>query len=134
MLAGYSPADEQKENKRTHARHQNGDIGIEAHQQGGQYGRTEHRHDVLSAHGDVLRPGHVFVGLHNGAVGATLDFAPAREISVRPGMRALFFYDLICCFTEARSEEQTSELQSLMRISYAVFCLTIKTKTEHTHQ
>src|SRR3546814_8914461 len=28
-----------------------------------------------------------------------------------------------------RSEEHTSELQSLMRISYAVFCLT-KTKTE----
>src|SRR3546814_2591469 len=29
----------------------------------------------------------------------------------------------------ARSEEHTSELQSLMRISYAVFCLT--TKNEH---
>src|SRR3546814_3160040 len=29
-----------------------------------------------------------------------------------------------------RSEEHTSELQSLMRISYAVFCL--KTKKEHT--
>src|SRR3546814_9474047 len=28
-----------------------------------------------------------------------------------------------------RSEEHTSELQSLMRISYAVFCLTIKTIT-----
>src|SRR3546814_3420989 len=28
-----------------------------------------------------------------------------------------------------RSEEHTSELQSLMRISYAVFCL----KTKHTH-
>src|SRR3546814_10433074 len=30
----------------------------------------------------------------------------------------------------ARSEEHTSELQSLMRISYAVFCL--KNKTTHT--
>src|SRR3546814_8808082 len=29
--------------------------------------------------------------------------------------------------TTARSEEHTSELQSLMRISYAVFCLTKKT-------
>src|SRR3546814_2491175 len=29
-----------------------------------------------------------------------------------------------------RSEEHTSELQSLMRISYAVFCLTKKTTTE----
>src|SRR3546814_2721612 len=30
-----------------------------------------------------------------------------------------------------RSEEQTSELQTLMRISYAVFCLT--TNKRHTH-
>src|SRR3546814_10082924 len=32
--------------------------------------------------------------------------------------------------TERRSEEHTSELQSLMRISYAVFCL--KKKNSHT--
>src|SRR3546814_1363985 len=32
---------------------------------------------------------------------------------------------------EMRSEEHTSELQSLMRISYAVFCLK-KKKTQHT--
>src|SRR3546814_6607012 len=31
----------------------------------------------------------------------------------------------------ARSEEHTSELQSLMRISYAVFCL--KKKNQNTH-
>src|SRR3546814_2501345 len=31
-----------------------------------------------------------------------------------------------------RSEEHTSELQSLMRISYAVFCLKKKTKTPPT--
>src|SRR3546814_1841721 len=30
-----------------------------------------------------------------------------------------------------RSEEHTSELQSLMRISYAVFCLKKKTKRQH---
>src|SRR3546814_2873950 len=33
----------------------------------------------------------------------------------------------------ARSEEHTSELQSLMRISYAVFCLK-KKKPRHTNQ
>src|SRR3546814_2058350 len=33
---------------------------------------------------------------------------------------------------QARSEEHTSELQSLMRISYAVFCLKKKTK-RRTH-
>src|SRR3546814_6527074 len=31
-----------------------------------------------------------------------------------------------------RSEEHTSELQSLMRISYAVFCLKKNKKTQHT--
>src|SRR3546814_6228697 len=32
-----------------------------------------------------------------------------------------------------RSEEHTSELQSLMRTSYAVFCLKKKTTTKSTH-
>src|SRR3546814_7114604 len=32
-----------------------------------------------------------------------------------------------------RSEEHTSELQSLMRISYAVFCLKKKKQIRHTH-
>src|SRR3546814_3942398 len=34
---------------------------------------------------------------------------------------------------EHRSEEHTSELQSLMRISYAVFCLKKKTYTHNTN-
>src|SRR3546814_7301592 len=34
----------------------------------------------------------------------------------------------------ARSEEHTSELQSLMRISYAVFCLKKKKKTKTNQQ
>src|SRR3546814_9389151 len=33
-----------------------------------------------------------------------------------------------------RSEEHTSELQSLMRLSYAVFCLKKKKKYYHQHQ
>src|SRR3546814_10467803 len=33
--------------------------------------------------------------------------------------------------TASRSDEHTSELQSLMRISYAVFCLKKKTKTQN---
>src|SRR3546814_8710659 len=39
--------------------------------------------------------------------------------------------------TQARSEEHTSELQSLMRISYAVFCLKKKNtnhNNKHTHK
>src|SRR3546814_10343426 len=38
------------------------------------------------------------------------------------------------CRYSGRSEEHTSELQSLMRISYAVFCLTKKKKHEETRQ
>src|SRR3546814_10820451 len=34
----------------------------------------------------------------------------------------------------ARSEEHTSELQSLMRISYAVFCLKKKKARQHSEQ
>src|SRR3546814_9652332 len=49
----------------------------------------------------------------------------AREEGVLPEM--LFHAG------EARSEEHTSELQSLMRISYAVFCLQKKTKYSYSH-
>src|SRR3546814_5858142 len=47
--------------------------------------------------------------------------------------RTLHYYDVMsswkCNVIVARSEEHTSELQSLMRISYAVFCF--KKKTIH---
>src|SRR3546814_4288587 len=36
--------------------------------------------------------------------------------------------------TRLRSEEHTSELQSLMRISYAVFCLKKKKQQTNTHK
>src|SRR3546814_5997619 len=41
----------------------------------------------------------------------------------------IFEQDRIAAFETRRSEEHTSELQSLMRISYAVFCLK---KKKHT--
>src|SRR3546814_1754442 len=39
-------------------------------------------------------------------------------------------YQRLAASTTVRSEEHTSELQSLMRISYAVFCLKKKNKTK----
>src|SRR3546814_3136264 len=42
------------------------------------------------------------------------------------------FFDIASC-TDERSEEHTSELQSLMRISYAVFCLKKKRKHNKNH-
>src|SRR3546814_5296928 len=52
-----------------------------------------------------------------------------RSINPLPMMeRTVLFYDF---HHRERSEEHTSELQPLLRISYAVFCL--KTKKKHTH-
>src|SRR3546814_7917882 len=50
-------------------------------------------------------------------------FAVRRDLSP-DGTRATYFV--------SRSEEHTSELQSLMRISYAVFCLKKKKTKKHT--
>src|SRR3546814_1310300 len=50
--------------------------------------------------------------------------------SVGPGTANHRRYSPGCGVGKLRSEEHTSELQSLMRISYAVFCL--KKKQKHT--
>src|SRR3546814_10521853 len=56
----------------------------------------------------------------------------AREQDIDK-LRFLFFFQTTkSTQTMSRSEEHTSELQSLMRISYAVFCL--KKKKETTQQ
>src|SRR3546814_7961098 len=47
----------------------------------------------------------------------------------RKGNRLFMLYAAKRCVMRFRSEEHTSELQSLMRISYAVFCLKKKTIT-----
>src|SRR3546814_7174194 len=48
---------------------------------------------------------------------------------VRKDSRRPLFTSRCRSAVESRSEEHTSELQSLMRISYAVFCLKKKKKT-----
>src|SRR3546814_3334839 len=56
------------------------------------------------------------------AVDAKITFEDGRTGSFKANLKI------------ARSEEHTSELQSLMRISYAVFCLKKKnTSITHTH-
>src|SRR3546814_5499386 len=45
-----------------------------------------------------------------------------------------FGYDWTGQSYQERSEEHTSELQSLMRISYAVFCLKKKNKQKSKHK
>src|SRR3546814_8386751 len=52
-----------------------------------------------------------------------------QEIKSRDGLTLVSYLSL----PKTRSEEHTSELQSLMRISYAVFCLKKKTQTDNTN-
>src|SRR3546814_9927469 len=49
---------------------------------------------------------------------------------VAPFLDVMADLDRIIVLPPARSEEHTSELQSLMRISYAVFCLKKKKKSK----
>src|SRR3546814_2621167 len=74
----------------------------------------------------------LFVRSDYAAAGIPMMPVVAGERSTR---RQILFYALIMAAAAVapwplgRSEEHTSELQSLMRISYAVFCLKKKTKT-----
>src|SRR3546814_1207591 len=47
------------------------------------------------------------------------------------GIGAMTFTEFLAIVSGLRSEEHTSELQSLMRISYAVFCLIQKNTKAH---
>src|SRR3546814_5680610 len=58
-----------------------------------------------------------------GALGVGDRQAVARRVDPRGGRQ------IVVGHRERRSREHTSELQSLMRISYAVFCLKKKTQT-----
>src|SRR3546814_10300560 len=48
---------------------------------------------------------------------------PPRECAAKAQAAAMKLRDMTSAIEAERSEEHTSELQSLMRISYAVFCL-----------
>src|SRR3546814_3272339 len=78
--------------------------------------------EALHAAGDRLPTWRA----HNEQAMAHAAIAYAKQMRRRRAM---------VCTSSIRSEEHTSELQSLMRISYAVFCLknknTHKTKTQH---
>src|SRR3546814_2599160 len=86
-------------------------------------GRANHRLDEPSR--ALIVPGNRF---EYQEARAALDAVEAGERDAdrfRPGA-----LDVLAQHVMARSEEHTSELQSLMRISYAVFCLK-KKKPKH---
>src|SRR3546814_9839257 len=77
---------------------------------------------------DILR----LDGLQRANAGAgSGDFVEIRKAEAKPATRVVFApaqKNLRLQGSSERSEEQTSELQSLMRNSYAVFCLKKKKK------
>src|SRR3546814_2718578 len=80
---------------------------------------------TLSLH-DAL-PISCFTGCGVGRRGVCLCCLRSRDASLRGGNDRL-------CRRGRRSEEHTSELQSLMRISYAVFCLKKKKRNTHNYE
>src|SRR3546814_3437633 len=65
---------------------------------------------------------------------ATVVLDAPADVEVLMVANALCYGVAICARNAgSRSEEHTSELQSLMRISYAVFCLKKKKKTNATY-
>src|SRR3546814_6526191 len=100
---------------------------------GDQQGRLQsqrHRdHDALAlAAGELMRIGVVErLRLRQVHVAHCLQHARAPLAETEVAMDLQHLADL-------RSEEHTSELQSLMRISYAVFCLTKKNLTTYHKQ
>src|SRR3546814_8644420 len=71
----------------------------------------------------------VLVREHAGDVGRVLD-ALAQIIELTEHDRKRVLREVSRKRSFVRSEEHTSELQSLMRISYAVFCLKKKKNTQ----
>src|SRR3546814_5006981 len=98
---------------------------------------VEARHQVRTAVADVQA--HVLAGVGGERVVAgERPFAAVEQHVGRVLVHALLHVEPLVALlaelargVEVRSEEHTSELQALMRISYAVFCLK-KKKTKHT--
>src|SRR3546814_4810369 len=83
------------------------------------------RTDTLFPYTTLFRSRHLIVAAVKVVVGVKQRFATPFLHRPRQDVSALDSKDTRLV---ARSEEHTSELQSLMRSSYAVFCLTKKIK------
>src|SRR3546814_5523418 len=79
-------------------------------------------------------PAVLIAGISKGGFGAGLGLlaVPMMALVLPPVQVAAIMLPILCVM-DHRSEEHTSELQSLMRISYAVFCLK-KKKTHNTNR
>src|SRR3546814_10774870 len=87
---------------------------------------------VIELH--IIAETAVTPGDRHDAVGHRIDGRAIAAAEIHAAVHPLVAEDRVAAHPEvrsdARSEEHTSELQSLMRISYAVFCLK-KKKTQN---
>src|SRR3546814_9149975 len=100
---------------------------------GGFFGNAHYRNgfDFLEVHRAVATQA-VVLRCH---LSSSIGEAPRRICENRPEALAVHCCRKILYRREThRSEEHTSELQSLMRISYAVFCLKKKKNTVYNLQ
>src|SRR3546814_3691014 len=95
------------------------------------------RTDTLFPYTTLFRSERIAQGMleAGAAAGGLPAYLGITHVRFEPGRffcTATVSPELLTPFGNARSEEHTSELQSLMRISYAVFCLK-KKKQNTTH-
>ncbi len=87
-ITRHSPADDQKENQRADAAHQNRDIGTETHEQRREHRRAEHGHHMLQPHHQGLRPGQAFIrGDHPAGLELPFRKVAIGHIALRLGLR-----------------------------------------------
>src|SRR3546814_3437747 len=85
------------------------------------------RRPPRSTRTDTLFP---YTTLFRSVVGGPGDALVDAPVAVEADLGAAFGAEIGVRRPGDRSEEHTSELQSLMRISYAVFCLKKKTRNQ----
>src|SRR3546814_3803340 len=89
----------------------------------------------LDAYPDLQLMGHVqSIGAGTGSEFSVIPAQNANGNWVKVTQRIPVRIAIDSKSSRPRSEEHTSELQSLMRSSYAVFCLKKKNKNLHTTQ
>src|SRR3546814_8059080 len=97
-------------------------------------GRPDRRQSLAGCSRRDYRTGDEFSNARareEGGVRLLQDEAERRTRCVRPGDDRARLRGACASRPDRRSEEHTSELQSLMRISYAVFCLKKKKKNNN---
>src|SRR3546814_8068973 len=117
----------------TQAQRAPGQGQAEARQRGGpQAGSLRPRHRGDRRHRERARRGGEGLGLDGQADPEAAQARLQRKLPRLPQLRTAIGGS--ASPQAPRSEEHTSELQSLMRISYAVFCLKKKNTQTHNHQ